>query len=372
VTSLSKAIGWVLAVYYSFIPNLGIAIILLTFTVMLVLFPLTAKQTRSMIAMQRMQPEIKKIQQRYKDDKQKQNEEVMKFYQENKINPLSGCLPLLMQMPIFFALFECLKHINGRVPKTGKFNDLFQAICPHATAANKYACPKPVGQHFLGMDLSVSAAHANTVAHGILQTAPYFILVGLVILTGWYQTRQTMSRQTAAGGSSPMNAQAQMIGKVMPIAFGLISLNFASGLVLYFVTSNTWRIGQQQLVLNKIYEQEHAKERPVARFAEDEPAKGKDAAASNGKGDGNGGGSNDGDGQAVKGRARQGGRGANGGTSAKAAGNNNSESGGKGGSDSKESGPATNASGRVIPGTQTPARARPNPNTAQKKRKRKR
>jgi YidC/Oxa1 family membrane protein insertase len=359
VNSLSKGIGWILAVYYSFVPNLGVAIILLTITVMLVLFPLTAKQTRSMIAMQRMQPEIKKIQQRYKDDKQKQNEEIMKFYQENKINPLSGCFPLLMQMPVFFALFECLRHIQGRVPKTGKFNDLFQAICPHATAANHYACPKPVGQYFLGMDLSVSASHANTVASGFLATLPYFLMVGLVILTGWYQTRQTMSRQTAAGGSSPMNGQAQMIGKVMPIAFGLISLNFASGLVLYFVTSNTWRIGQQQLVLNKIYEQEHAKASPVAKFDD-----GADDAADGGKGPK--GGSNS---------PEPGGGGKNGSggdVGAKRANPSTPSSGGNGKAQPSEGGTAASKSGgRVIPGSAQPARARPNPNTAQKKRKRK-
>jgi YidC/Oxa1 family membrane protein insertase len=346
MTELSKAIGWVLAVYYSLIPNLGVAIILLTCTVMLVLFPLTAKQARSMIAMQRVQPEIKKIQQRYKDDKQKQNEEIMKFYQENKINPLSGCFPLLMQMPIFFALFELLKHTQGRVPKTGQFSQLFQDVCPHATAANKYACPHPQGLHFLSMNLSISPAKAHTVTSGFLGTLPYFILVALVMLTGWYQTKQTMARTANQGPQTGMAAQTQMIGKVMPIAFGLISLNFAAGLVLYFVTSNAWRIGQQHLVLNKIYEQEQAKSGPKAKFADDAidvdaeekdaPPKGKDP---DGKGTG----------------------GARGGTTPKPpAGSGNGSGKGTG--------------GRVVPGAAggASARARPNPNTAQRKRKRKR
>ena len=104
-----SVIGWLLAFFYSIIPNLGISIILLTCIVMAVLLPLTAKQTRSMIAMQRIQPEIKKIQQQYKDDRQKQNEELMKFYQENNVNPLSSCLPVLLQMPVMFALFRVLQ-----------------------------------------------------------------------------------------------------------------------------------------------------------------------------------------------------------------------------------------------------------------------
>jgi YidC/Oxa1 family membrane protein insertase len=267
VTQLSKAIGWLLAVLYTFVPNLGIAIILLTCIVMLVLFPLTAKQTRSMIAMQRVQPEIKKIQAKYKDDRQKQNEEIMKFYQENKINPLSGCFPLLMQFPVFIALFALLRHMSGRIPKTGRFNSLYTEICPHATAANHYACPHPVGLKFLGMDLSVSPAHSSSVTSGFLGTLPYFIMVALVILTGWYQARQTMTRQQQSG---PMNAQTQMIGKVMPVAIGLISLNFAAGLLVYYVTSNVWRIGQQQLVLNKIYDQAHAAPAPKANLGDSE------------------------------------------------------------------------------------------------------
>jgi YidC/Oxa1 family membrane protein insertase len=342
LTELSKAIGWLLAIFYSFIPNLGVAIILLTCTVMLVLFPLTAKQARSMIAMQRVQPEIKKIQAKYKDDKQKQNEEVMRFYQENKINPLSGCFPLLMQMPIFFALFGLLHHTASRIPKTGKFNQLYTDICPHATAANHYACPHPQGLKFLGMDLSVSAAHAGSVTSGFLGTLPYFLMVGLVILTGWYQARQTMARQNQAGANaSPMANQAQMIGKVMPIAFGLISLNFASGLVVYFVTSNSWRIGQQQLVLNKIYDQEAAKAGPKANLGVDVEA---DAAPKVEKPEK----------ETTPGSARR--------TAPKSGGGNTPP-----------------AEGRVIPGAASKAgsgngqnRARPNPNTAQRKKKRKR
>ena len=95
--------GAILAFFYGLIPNLGVAIILLTVAVMLALFPLTAKQAKSMLDMQRAQPEIKKIQAKYKNDRQKLNEEMMKFYQENKINPLAGCLPLLVQMPIFLV-----------------------------------------------------------------------------------------------------------------------------------------------------------------------------------------------------------------------------------------------------------------------------
>lgn len=251
---LYKAIAWVLALYYSLVPNLGIAIILLTCTVMLLMFPLTAKQARSMIAMQRVQPEIRRIQQLHAGDKQKQNEEMMKFYQENRINPLAGCFPILLQMPVFFALFNVLRHPEDYLPTAGSLGDLYRALCGNVPAA---ACTNPKGLMFLGMDLSVSASDANSVTDGVLGTLPYFILVGLVVLTGWYQARQTQARQAKMGSaaSSPMANQMQVVTKVLPVMFGLFSINFPSGLVLYFVTSNTWRIGQQQLVLNKYYDQ---------------------------------------------------------------------------------------------------------------------
>src|SRR3989440_12082286 len=112
---LYKAFGWLLALFYSAIPNLGVSIILLTVLVMLILFPLTAKQAKSMLAMQRVQPEVKRLQAKYKNDRQKLNEEMMKFYKENQINPLAGCLPLLLQMPLFIVLYQVIHGLTHTV-----------------------------------------------------------------------------------------------------------------------------------------------------------------------------------------------------------------------------------------------------------------
>src|SRR3954468_16624403 len=89
------------------------AIVLLTITVRLILFPLTAKQARSMMAMQRVQPELKRLQAKYKNDRQKLNEEMMKFYKENQINPLAGCLPLLLQLPLFIVLYRVIAGLTA-------------------------------------------------------------------------------------------------------------------------------------------------------------------------------------------------------------------------------------------------------------------
>lgn len=238
--------GTILAFFYGIIPNLGVSIILLTVLVMLVMFPLTAKQAKSMLAMQRAQPEIKKLQAKYKNDRAKLNEEMMKFYQENKINPLAGCLPLLVQMPVFLALYRVMRDPYKHVPKS---SDLYAAFCTGPKGhlfTNQCNLPKlglPKPQYFLGMDLS---QHATAVTGGFLDALPYFILVGLVVLTGFLQARQ--SRRNAPN----MNSQMAIVTSVLPVAFGLFSLQFPAGLVLYFLVSNLWRLGQQEIIMRKI------------------------------------------------------------------------------------------------------------------------
>src|SRR3954452_4017189 len=238
--------GAILAFFYGIIPNLGISIILLTILVMLVMFPLTAKQAKSMLAMQRAQPEIKKLQAKYKNDRAKLNEEMMKFYQENKINPLSGCLPLLVQLPIFLALFRVMRDPYKHIPKS---SSLYAAFCTgpngklHTQACNVPKLGLPVPQYFLGMNLSESA---TSVTGGFVDALPYFILVGLVILTGFMQARQNRRN------SPNITNQMAMVTNILPIAFGVFSLQFPAGLVLYFLVSNLWRLGQQEVILRKI------------------------------------------------------------------------------------------------------------------------
>ncbi len=266
---LYRAIGWLLALLYAVPPhNLGLAIIVLTLIVMAVQFPLIAKQTRSMIQMQRVQPEIKKIQQKYKDDRAKQNEELLKFYQENKINPLAGCLPLLLILPIGIAVFGTFRNpgIQAHIPRSGSLNRLYLDVCsfggkvlppsapkPQPSCAGEIAKSTPKPMRFLGLELNNSTGDA--LKQGVVHALPWLILLGLVVLSGWYQVRQTQARQLRAG--APINKQMQTITRVMPLFFGFISYRLNAATTLYFVVSNTWRIGQQHFVLNKMYEEEH-------------------------------------------------------------------------------------------------------------------
>jgi YidC/Oxa1 family membrane protein insertase len=239
--AIRDGLGTVLAFFYGVIPSSGVAIILLTVAVRLAMFPLTAKQAKSMLAMQRAQPEIKKLQAKYKNDRQKLNEETMKFYKENEINPLGGCLPLLVQMPVFIALYQTLRHIEKFIPENSK---MFQDICNGETLARCSAAKNLPDMKFLGMNLTESAAQASK--SGIGEALPYLVLVGLVVVTGFVQQRQTMRNQV-----NP-NPQMAIIGKIFPLMFAFISWGLPAGVGLYFATSNLWQVGQQEVVFRTI------------------------------------------------------------------------------------------------------------------------
>lgn len=235
---LADFLGQILAFFYSVIPNFGISIILLVILVMLVTFPLTAKQARSMIEMQRLQPLLKELQKKHKDDRQKLNEETMKLFQEHQVNPFMGCLPLIIQMPIFFGLFRVTSRTVAHVPTN---SDLYRSLCKGISdcSLSDYSPP-----HFLGMNLSLKAIDAHS---GVLDALPYFLLVGVVVCTSLLQIAQTRRMQRGN-----VNPQMKMIATVLPLAFGVGSLFFPSGVVLYFFVSNTWRLGQQEVILRKI------------------------------------------------------------------------------------------------------------------------
>src|ERR1043166_8421929 len=129
--AIAKPMASLLAFFYQLIPNYGVAIVLLTVVVMIVLTPFTVKSTRSMLAMQRLQPEMKRLQQQHKNDRQALNEAMMAFYKEHNVNPLSGCLPLLLQMPVFFGLYEAIRGLTHNPPRDlSHSTTLFKALCP--------------------------------------------------------------------------------------------------------------------------------------------------------------------------------------------------------------------------------------------------
>lgn len=235
-----------LAFFYDLWPSYGGSIILFTLAIMAVLTPLSLKSSRSMIAMQRLAPELKRLQQEHKGDREALNREMMALYQENKVSPFSSCLPLLLQTPVFIVLYRVLSGLTKR-GDDGNFNpsylDADSALAAALRATSKMSS--------LGMDLSKGALK-QLQNEGILTALPYLILVSLVAVSAYYQQRQISARNTNA----PSNPQQQMVMKLMPAIFVFMSLSLPAGVVLYFVVSNGVRILQQGWVTRMYFDRE--------------------------------------------------------------------------------------------------------------------
>lgn len=209
----------------------GFAIVALTVVVRLVLLPLAVKQINSMRAMQTLQPEIKKIQKKYKTDRtqmrknpekfreqrQKQQEEMMKLYKQHNVNPAAGCLPLLLQMPIFFALFRLLMD-QQRVPEL--------ADAPFILIDSLTSTPMAAGIGSIGA----------------------WVLVVLMGATTYYSQRQMMANNPAMSDQPHMKIMLY----VMPVMLTVFAINFPVGVLLYWVTTNFWTIGQQWMMFRNI------------------------------------------------------------------------------------------------------------------------
>ncbi len=341
--AILRFLGAVLSGIYSVVPSYALAIIILTLLVRVVLIPLTVKQIRSMSAMQRIQPELKKIQTKYKGDRQKMNEELMKLYREHGVNPLGGCFPLLMQAPVFIALYSVLRAaipapaipVEGTnialkdlpakrticrpvdrsatstllrcevEPASGRGSPTIREVqvqtvskggplpsyitfcppgelrLPDGKRVFGFGCKSPVGSghlprkndsfesgslgraivedkaSFLGMHLACSPTQSTNKtairqctaakdAAGGAAIVSYFALVALMMGTTYYQQKQMSAQATG-----PQAKQMQMMGRIMPLFLGFISLNIPAGVIIYWVVSNVWTIGQQYVFLQR-------------------------------------------------------------------------------------------------------------------------
>jgi YidC/Oxa1 family membrane protein insertase len=251
LSPLIDACQWILEFWHDLIgdfPNSwGWSIILLTFTVRIAILPLTFKGVKSMQRLQALQPEMKKIQERYKDDKQRQQQEIMAFYQREKVNPLGSCLPLLLQIPFFISLFYLLRSAEFKADIAGN-----------------------PGFFFID-DLAVKV------------TDPVVLGVLIVLYVG---TQLAASAVTAISADPTQ----RRIMFALPFVFTIFIINFQAGLIVYWITTNVWTIGQQLLV-KKLYPKpvpadSSAEPEPGAAPARGKPPAPKPAAAAAAVGDG--------------------------------------------------------------------------------------
>jgi YidC/Oxa1 family membrane protein insertase len=273
-----------LSFLYDVWPSYAGAIILFTLVIMIVMAPITLRQTKSMLAMSKLQPEIKRLRDKYGSDRERLNQEMMALYQANGVNPLGGCLPILLQMPVFLVLFRLVNGLSRRV------SDLGLAVGDFAVrdGAASEALPDRVfnpeyldaGSHMrtdleghtemksLGIDISQTPSAA--LSEGLIHATPYLLMVLAVGVTSWLQQKQIQGRSTNAN----VNPQQQAIMKILPFMLPVFSFTMPAALVVYFLVSNTFRVFQQMFITRRFY----GGKGEEAEVIRPEPAAGKAAA----------------------------------------------------------------------------------------------
>jgi YidC/Oxa1 family membrane protein insertase len=223
-------------------PAWGLSIVFLTICVRLLLFPLFVKQIKSQRRMQELAPKIKELQARHKGDRETLNTELMKLYKDHNANPISGCLPLILQLPVFFALFSVIREFKpGAHAKYGlSADDLHEG-----GRASIFGAP-----------ISAAFNSSTTLVHqlgGSLSTVRVIALVMIVLMGGttfWTQ-RQMMARAGAAVDKQQQQIQKFML-YVLPLSFAVFGYQFPIGVLLYWLTTNVWSMGQQHYVIKRM------------------------------------------------------------------------------------------------------------------------
>ena len=260
LNGLFELIANTLNFFYTLIPNYAVAIALLTCVVMIITTPLTLKGTRSMIEMQRLQPQIRKLQVQYKDDRQKLNEELMAFYKEHEINPVGGCLPLLIQAPVFSILFYVVQGLTREAKFVGVQDLLRLDHLPTARVTEGFR-PKYLDsstelyQSLVGTDhmnafrVDLSQSTATALSQGFLHSLPYIGLVAVIAFLSWYQQKQIMGRNANA----EVSQQQQMMMRIGPLMYVFFAFVSPAAIGIYFLISTLWRVGQQHYITRALY-----------------------------------------------------------------------------------------------------------------------
>lgn len=227
--------GVILAFFYGVVPNYAFAIIMLTIVIMGVLTPFTVKSTKSMVAMSKLQPEIKKLQQKYKGTENRQvlNEELMKLYKEEGVNPVGGCLPVMLQAPFLFILYSVIKGlsaVNAQGLAAPRYIPTSSKMYGNLVAAH--------GQiKVFGMDLSLKTFSHHS---SIYTQLPFFVLVLIAVGLQYFQMAQVNNRNKKTG--QPIPAQQQTMQRILPLVFFYFYVIIPAAVVLYMIASTIIRI----------------------------------------------------------------------------------------------------------------------------------
>jgi YidC/Oxa1 family membrane protein insertase len=245
------AIASVLAFIYGIVPDYAASIVILTILIMALLTPLTIKSTRSMLAMQALQPEIQKLRQKYKgaENREQLNQEMMRLYREQGVSPTGGCLPMFLQMPALIVLYDVLRGLANTVTvhvrvggKTVTRTVARPNYIPHSSHMYKNLVKSHGVMHSLGLNLALRPFSHHALWYEYI---PYFAFVAVAVLLQYVQMSQMTKRNKAA---AQMNSQMQAMQKIMPLIFAYIYFLIPVGVVLYMIVSTIVRIATQDII----------------------------------------------------------------------------------------------------------------------------
>ena len=235
----------IIAFFYGLVPDYSFSLAMVAVVVMSLITPLTLKSTKGMLEMQRLQPEMKKMQQQFKGDRQKMNEAMMKLYQEHKVNPLASCLPLLAQMPVFIIMFRAIHGLINR-NSGGYFEPQY---LDKSSAIYQSLVGKSEMLSF-GVDLAKTPLRAmqDDFVSGLVYALMVLLLAGIYLI----QQRMIASRTV----SPTMSANQAKLMQYMPVAFAVFQIWLPAGLVVYYMTQALIRIAQQQYITQRFYKKD--------------------------------------------------------------------------------------------------------------------
>ncbi len=247
---LYDAVSWIIVQFHSLYSLVfdkdsgwawGLSIVSLVILIRICLIPLFVKQIKSTRNMQVLQPKMKAIQERYKNDRQRQSEEMMKLYKETGTNPLSSCLPILVQSPFFFALY----HVLSNVAKGHTVGVIHENLVDSARDAHIFGAP--LSAKFMDSADTVAKLGASL---GEVRTATIIMIV-LMSASQFYTQRQLMTKNVDMSVNTPFMQQQKMLMYVFPVIFAGFGVVAPVGVLLYWLTTNVWTMGQQLVVIRR-------------------------------------------------------------------------------------------------------------------------
>ncbi|MEU0299787.1 membrane protein insertase YidC [Streptomyces sp. NPDC006175] len=219
----------------------GLSIVSLVVLIRICLIPLFVKQIKSTRNMQVLQPKMKAIQERYKNDKQRQSEEMMKLYKETGTNPLSSCLPILAQSPFFFALY----HVLSAIASGKTIGVIDQPLLDSARQAHIFGAP--LAAKFMDSEEKVQALGASLTDVRVVTA----IMIVMMSASQFFTQRQLMTKNVDLTVKTPYMQQQKMLMYIFPLIFAVMGINFPVGVLVYWLTTNVWTMGQQMYVINQ-------------------------------------------------------------------------------------------------------------------------